>query len=55
MARRWRRRAFGSSIATSLEVSIDSVRMIILEIPESQWAGGGQTLAERRASEKSVI
>ncbi|MCU7247229.1 tautomerase family protein [Pseudomonas alliivorans] len=43
------------AIATSLEVSIDSVRVIIQEIPESQWAAGGQTLAERRASEKSLI
>lgn len=47
--------AVSQAIATSLEVSIDSVRVIIQEIPESQWAAGGQTLAERRASEKSVI
>jgi 4-oxalocrotonate tautomerase len=37
------------AIATSLQVSIDSVRVIIQEIPESQWAAGGQTLVKRRA------
>lgn len=42
------------AISTSLEVSIDSVRVIIQESPESQWAAGGQTLAERRASEKEI-
>lgn len=45
-------KSVSQAIATSLEISIDSVRVIIEEIPESQWAAGGQTLAERRAGKR---
>ncbi|WP_414155760.1 tautomerase family protein [Pseudomonas sp. BNK-43-a] len=37
------------AIADSLEVSVESVRVLLQEIPETQWTAGGQTLAERRA------
>lgn len=36
------------AIADSLEVPIESVRVLLQEVPETQWAAGGKTLAERR-------
>lgn len=37
------------AIAESLGAPIESVRVLIQEVPATQWAAGGQTLAERRA------
>lgn len=36
------------AIAQSLDVPVESVRVLLQEIPETQWAAGGKTLAERR-------
>lgn len=36
------------AIAESLDIPVESVRVLIQEIPETQWAVGGKTLAERR-------
>ncbi|MHC5351896.1 2-hydroxymuconate tautomerase family protein [Metapseudomonas furukawaii] len=36
------------AIAESLDAPVESVRVLIQEIPEIQWAAGGKTLAERR-------
>ncbi|WP_265535202.1 tautomerase family protein [Pseudomonas saponiphila] len=47
-------KSVSQAIATSLEISIDSVRVIIQDIPENQWAAGDQTLAQRRAGEKEI-
>ncbi|MDP9555101.1 UNVERIFIED_ORG: 4-oxalocrotonate tautomerase [Pseudomonas parafulva] len=38
------------AIAESLDAPVESIRVIIQEIPETQWAAGGITLAERRAT-----
>ncbi|NBA93650.1 2-hydroxymuconate tautomerase family protein [Pseudomonas sp. R5(2019)] len=38
------------AIAESLDAPLESVRVLIQEIPERQWAAGGKTLAERRHS-----
>lgn len=37
------------AIADSLDAPIESVRVLIQEVPATQWSAGGQTLAERRA------
>lgn len=37
------------AIAESLDAPIESVRVLIQEVPATQWSAGGQTLAERRA------
>lgn len=39
------------AIAKSLNAPIESVRVLIQEIPESQWAAGGKTLAERKRAQ----
>ncbi|HDS1733276.1 2-hydroxymuconate tautomerase family protein [Pseudomonas sp. BP8] len=39
------------AIAKSLNAPIESVRVLIQEIPETQWAAGGKTLAERKRSQ----
>ncbi|MHC8366909.1 2-hydroxymuconate tautomerase family protein [Pseudomonas sp. ZT5P21] len=36
------------AIAQSLDVPVESVRVLLQEIPETQWAAGGKTLAERQ-------
>ena len=36
------------AIAQSLDVPVESVRVLLQEIPETQWTAGGKTLAERR-------
>ena len=38
------------AIAESLDAPVESIRVLIQEIPETQWAVGGITLAERRAA-----
>ncbi|MGO3740673.1 2-hydroxymuconate tautomerase family protein [Kerstersia sp.] len=35
------------AIARSLDAPIASVRVLLQEVPETQWASGGVTLAER--------
>lgn len=39
------------AIAKSLGAPVESVRVLIQEIPETQWAAGGRTLAERKLSQ----
>jgi 4-oxalocrotonate tautomerase len=39
------------AIAKSLGAPVESVRVLIQEIPETQWAAGGMTLAERKRSQ----
>ena len=39
------------AIAKSLNAPIESVRVLIQEIPETHWAAGGKTLAERKRSQ----
>ncbi|MDN4546717.1 2-hydroxymuconate tautomerase [Pseudomonas sp. C32] len=39
------------AIAKSLGAPVESVRVLIQEIPETQWAAGGRTLAERKRSQ----
>ncbi|MCD9117157.1 2-hydroxymuconate tautomerase family protein [Pseudomonas bijieensis] len=36
------------AIADSLDAPLESVRVLIQEYPDTQWAAGGQTIAERR-------
>ncbi|WP_434726816.1 tautomerase family protein [Pseudomonas sp. Je.1.5.c] len=41
------------AIAASLDAPLESIRVVIQEVPETHWAAGGVTLAERRAAKKS--
>ncbi|MCR4160362.1 2-hydroxymuconate tautomerase family protein [Kerstersia gyiorum] len=36
------------AIARSLDAPVASVRVLLQEVPETHWASGGVTLAERR-------
>ncbi len=37
-----------SAIATSLDVPVDTVRVLVQECPPELWGAGNETLAERR-------
>ncbi|MFR0713583.1 2-hydroxymuconate tautomerase family protein [Enterobacterales bacterium BD_CKDN230030183-1A_HGKHYDSX7] len=41
------------AIAVSLDAPLESIRVVIQEVPETHWAAGGVTLAERRASKNT--
>lgn len=43
------------AVATSLEATPDSVRVIVSEVPASHWANGDVTLAEKAVDAASAV
>jgi 4-oxalocrotonate tautomerase len=46
--------AVSQAIATSLEAPIDTVRVLVHEVPPELWYSGGETIAERRAAQAAA-
>jgi len=47
-------RSVTTAVSTTLDAPVETVRVLVSEVPTTHWGSGEQTLAERRASTRAT-